>query len=218
MFFRILAFIAHLSIGPEPDVIIGKTHDDIHKAFKFSIRVCTFTILLCTPYFRHIISFHFIKFDFWCNSSDPLFGMIPLFTSCTFWVLLFQYNDLERFWITYGNCYSYVSVMTMWLPVKMCSSDQKLNYLFRVTLRVSSVKFNLRSVLFLMDTFSQEAVIPACSPSSQLAVTLAASPPDDAYNDLTANSILHVIMLSMLWSKYAFEFYLQPFQQHCPFL
>ena len=121
MFFRFLAFIAHFSNGPEPDVIIEKTHDDIHKALKISIPVCTFTILLCTPYFLYIISFHFIKFNFWWHASDPFFGMIPLFTSCTFGVLPSEYNDLEHFWITFGKCYSYVSVISVLLPVKMCS-------------------------------------------------------------------------------------------------
>ena len=64
-------------------------------------------------------------------------------------------------------------------------------------LRVSSFAFNTSSVLFLSDEFLQEAVIPTRSPRSELAVTLAASRPEDAFIDLTANSILGVIILSI---------------------
>ena len=44
----------------------------------------------------------------------------------------------------------------------------------------------------------QEAVIPICSPHSKLVVTLAATCPEDKFNDLAANLIIGVMMLSMV--------------------
>ena len=63
--------------------------------------------------------------------------------------------------------------------------------------RVSSFVINTCSVIFLSDTFSKGAVIPMCSPRSGFVVTLVASRLEDAFIDLTANSILGVILLSI---------------------
>ena len=51
---------------------------------------------------------------------------------------------------------------------------------------------------FFSDTLSKEAVIPMHSPWSEFAATLAAYFPEDAFIDLTANSILEVIILKIL--------------------
>ena len=61
--------------------------------------------------------------------------------------------------------------------------------------RVSSFAFNTWTVLFLSDKFSKRALIPMCSPHSELATTLVASHPEDAFFDLMANSILGVIIV-----------------------
>ena len=66
-----------------------------------------------------------------------------------------------------------------------------------IIFRVSSFVFNACSVLFLSDTFSKEAVIPMRSPCSEFVMTLVAYCPEDASIDLTANSILGVLILSI---------------------
>ena len=63
--------------------------------------------------------------------------------------------------------------------------------------RVSSFAFNSWNVLFLSDRFWKQAVIPTRSPRSEFAVTMAASRLEDAFIDLTANSIPGVIIISI---------------------
>ena len=63
--------------------------------------------------------------------------------------------------------------------------------------RVSSFTFDTRSILLFPDEFSKEALIPTCSPSSEFAVTLVTSRPEDAFIDLIANSILGATMLTI---------------------
>ena len=61
--------------------------------------------------------------------------------------------------------------------------------------RVSSFTFDTPSVLLFSDAFSKEVLISRCSLRSEFAVTLVASRPEDAFNDLIANSILRATML-----------------------
>ena len=63
--------------------------------------------------------------------------------------------------------------------------------------RVSSFTFDKPSVLSFPDAFSKEALIPTCSLLSELADTLVASRPEDAFIDLIANSFLGVTTLSI---------------------
>ena len=63
--------------------------------------------------------------------------------------------------------------------------------------RVSSFTFDTCSTLLFPDAFSKESLIPACYPRSEFAVTMVASRPEDAFIDLTANSILGATMLSI---------------------
>ena len=78
-------------------------------------------------------------------------------------------------------------VMSLWLPVKTCTSSGMFS-------RVSSFTFGTRSVLLFSDAFSKEALIPTRSPRSEFAVTLVTSRPEDAFIDLIANSILGATM------------------------
>ena len=63
--------------------------------------------------------------------------------------------------------------------------------------RVSSFILNTCRVWFLSDTFSEEAVIPNCSLCSELAITLVASRPENAFIDPIADWILGLILLSI---------------------
>ena len=63
--------------------------------------------------------------------------------------------------------------------------------------RVSSFTFDSCNILLFSDAFSKKALIPACSPRSEFAVTLVAFHPEDAFIDLFANSILGAKMLSI---------------------
>ena len=65
----------------------------------------------------------------------------------------------------------------------------------RIWFRVSSFTFNSWIVLFFPDKFSGVSVIPMCFPRSELAITLVASRPHDAFFDLIANSTLGWIIL-----------------------
>ena len=49
---------------------------------------------------------------------------------------------------------------------------------------------------FFSDKFLKETVVPKDSPRSKNAITLAATLPDDAFKDLTANSIFGMIILT----------------------
>ena len=62
--------------------------------------------------------------------------------------------------------------------------------------RVSSVVFNA-CVLFLSDTFPKGTVIPMCSLCSEFDVTLVVSRTEEAFIDLTAHSILGVLLQSI---------------------
>ena len=85
--------------------------------------------------------------------------------------------------------------MRVWFLVKMCFWDRQFIYLVRNDLSSSSFVFNTYSVLIFSNTFSKEAVIPTRSPRSEFAVTLVASRPEDAFIDLTANSIVGAVLL-----------------------
>ena len=61
--------------------------------------------------------------------------------------------------------------------------------------RVLSVKLSSWNVSILSKAFSKRVVIPDCSSRAELAKTRATSRADDAFIDLTANSILGVIKL-----------------------
>ena len=60
---------------------------------------------------------------------------------------------------------------------------------------VSSFVLNTFNVLFLSDTFSKGALIPMCSPRSELAMTLVASRSEDVFIDFNAISILEATIL-----------------------
>ena len=62
--------------------------------------------------------------------------------------------------------------------------------------RVSSLPFDICCALF-PDAFSKEALVPACSLHSEFAAIQVASPPEDAFIDLSANPILGATMLSI---------------------
>ena len=79
----------------------------------------------------------------------------------------------------------------------MCSRYQQFTYLVRNTIRVSSIVLNACKISFLWDTFSKGTVIPMCSPRFEIAMTLVASSPENAFFDLIASSILGVIALSI---------------------
>ena len=64
-----------------------------------------------------------------------------------------------------------------------------------ILFRVSSFLFDTSCVLFLSDTFSREVVTPICSPRSELAIALVASPSEGAFIDLIANLILKLLLL-----------------------
>ena len=66
-----------------------------------------------------------------------------------------------------------------------------------ILFRVSSFVFNSCNVLLLSDTFSKREIIPMRSPRSEFIVSLVASRSEDALNDLTANSILGAMTLSI---------------------
>ena len=86
--------------------------------------------------------------------------------------------------------------MCVWRPKCVSGADNSLT-LSRMLFRVSSFTFVARNAQLLPDAFSRGALIPTCSPRSELAVTLVASRPEDAFIDLIANSILGVTMLSI---------------------
>ena len=62
--------------------------------------------------------------------------------------------------------------------------------------RVSSFTLLVHSTRF-PDAFSKGVLIPTCSQRSEIAITLVASRPEDAFIDLSANSILVATMLSI---------------------
>ena len=72
--------------------------------------------------------------------------------------------------------------------------------------RVSSFAFDICITFLFPDAFSKGAVIPTCSRSSEIAVTLVAFCPENAFIDLISNRL-----------KMHFEFCLQPYQQYYPF-
>ena len=63
--------------------------------------------------------------------------------------------------------------------------------------RVSSFPFDTCCTLLFPDAFSKEALIPTCSLHSEFAAPLVASRPEDAFNDVIANSILGATRLSI---------------------
>ena len=75
-------------------------------------------------------------------------------------------------------------------------------------LRVSSIAFKSWNVLCLSDAFSKEVTIPKRSPHSEFSLTLVASRREDASFDLTANSKLGVIILSMASLAVEIEFWI----------
>ena len=76
--------------------------------------------------------------------------------------------------------FTFIRVMSVWLPVKRCSWDQKFTSSTEMIFRVSSVIFNTCYVLFLSHRFSRRAVTPMCSPRFEFAVTLFASRSEEA--------------------------------------
>ena len=63
--------------------------------------------------------------------------------------------------------------------------------------RVSTFMFDTCSTLLFPDEFSNESLIPICSPQSEIVVTLVASRPEDAFIDQIAYSILGATMPSI---------------------
>ena len=92
---------------------------------------------------------------------------------------------------------SAVVVVSVWLPLKMCSRDQEFTNRVRIFFRVSSFVLNTWIVLFLLDTFSAGTEILMCSPLFEFVMTLVASRPEDAFFDLITISILGVLLLSI---------------------
>ena len=90
-----------------------------------------------------------------------------------------------------------IPVMSVRLPVKMCSWDQQFTYVVRKvsTSFINYISFTKCVVPF--GFFSKEVITPMRSPRSEFIVTLAASRPEDAFIHVTANSILGVMMFSM---------------------
>ena len=70
-------------------------------------------------------------------------------------------------------------------------------------IRVPSFPFDTCDTFLIPDAFSKETIIPTFSPRSEVDGRLIATHPEDAFVDLTANSIYAAIMLSIA-AKIAF--------------
>ena len=137
-----------------------------------------------------------------CNKVVNSF--CPTALCCTIrvkWVTLWWVSLLGSFILWWGLwiC-SEPPVITWW----MCDcrsncvpgTDNSLTPSWELR-RASSFILVTPIMLLFSDAFSKEAPIPACSLHSEFADTLVTSRPENAFNDLIANSIFGATILSM---------------------
>ena len=120
---------------------------------------------------------------------------------CYYYITSFSWNyQHETKMRQKFGCFSYSVACLWWVcgyRLKHVSGTDNSFTSSGMSCRVSSFTFDTPSVLLFPDACSKEALIPTCSLRSELADTLVASRPEDAFIDLIANSILGVTMLSI---------------------
>ena len=142
------------------------------------------------------------------NSSESVRWKLHLLKTVTLrFFLHFDTNPVLLLWTFIKIQFHHTSSkMTVWWPlwrlsarsVCLCSWDQYYTYFVRDV--PSSLIIDLIYVMkcvFLITYLFKNSVIPICTPSFEFAATLVASRLEDAFVDLTANSILGVIVLSI---------------------
>ena len=95
----------------------------------------------------------------------------------------------------------WLSVMTVWLPVKMCSSDPKFTDLVKDIPSILIICIQLiKSIISIGYVFKGNSVPYLFA--YEFTVTLVVSRPDDAFIDLTSNSSKWMRSLLFCWIFY----------------